>query len=128
MSKTNIFTISIYNLTSDCEFECCESWDTYYAIDDAIDAASRVAKELSNEDDVYDITIFGGEYQNDNGDTFGEPFGIIAISNKDKETTKEARLAYGFVVGEMDGYVTYGEVELNIDSFIKNNFSNNLEF
>lgn len=121
MEKTNIFTISAYNLTNDCEFECQESWETYYSVDDAVESACKLALNLSTEDDVYDITIFGGEYMDEDGNTLGEPFGIIAISNKDKQTTIDARLESGFVIGEVDGYVEDGKVDLSISKFIKNN-------
>lgn len=57
----------------------------------------------------------------EDGNTLGEPFGIIAISNKYKQTTIDARLESGFVIGEVDGYVEDGKVDLSISKFIKNN-------
>ena len=111
------FTISVTNLANEEDYECKESWESYYSIDDAISTAIDLAKSLSDEKDTYMVSVFGGEYQDENGNTFGEPFDLYTFSNKDKETTIKVRLSCGYVKGEVDGYIQNGETEFQDENF-----------
>lgn len=116
--KTMIFTISATNLnTEECDFDFKESYEIYYSIDKAISAAIDVAKRLHNEESVYDVSVFSGEYQDDNGNIFGEPHVIYTISNKPKEITTSVRLGNGYTKGEVDGYISNGEIEFEDKKF-----------
>lgn len=117
--KTMIFTISAANITDEtaCDFDCKESYEIYYSIDKAISAAIDVAKSLSDEEDVYNVSVFSGEYQDDMGNIFGEPYDVYTFSNKNKQTTFKARINAGYVRGVVDGYVTNGEFEFEDKNF-----------
>lgn len=113
-----VYTISVTNIsTEDCDLDCKETYDVYYSVDKAISAAIDVAKKLADDEYVYNISVFGGEYQNESGAIFGEPYDIYTLSNKDKETTISARLNSGYVKGEVDGYVSNGEIEFEDKNF-----------
>lgn len=112
-----IYTISVTNLATEEEYECKESWETYYSIDKAISTAIDLAKELSDDDDTYMVSVFGGEYQDKDGNTYGEPYDLYTFSNKDKEETIKVRLERGYVKGEVDGYIHNGEIEFQDKNF-----------
>ena len=116
--KVLVYTISVTNIsTEDCDFNCRETYDVYYSVDKAISGAIDVAKKLADDEYVYNISVFGGEYQNESGDIFGEPYDMYTLSNKDKETTISTRLLGGYVKGEVDGYVSNGEIEFEDKNF-----------
>ena len=116
--KTMVYTISATNIsTEECDFDCKETYEIYYSVDKAISAAIDVAKELSDNECVYNVSVFGGEYQDDKGNILGEPYDIYTYSNKDKETTISTRLNSGYVKGEVDGYITNGEFEFEDKNF-----------
>ena len=112
--KTMIFTIGVTNITDECacDFDCKETYEIFYTEKEAITAAVNVAKALADDDSVYGVSVFGGEYQDDKGNTLGEPYDIYTISNKDRETTISARLEMGYTKGEVDGYISNGEIEV----------------
>lgn len=116
--KLMVYTISATNISNDeCDIDYKESYDIYYSVDKAISAAIDVAKMLDDEESVYNVSVFGGEYQDENGNILGEPYDIYTYSNKDKETTISARLKSGYVKGEADGYITNGEIEFEDKNF-----------
>lgn len=112
-----IYTISVTNLAIEEEYECKESWETYYSIDKAISTAIGLAKDLSDDDDTYMVSVYGGEYQDKDGNTYGEPYDLYTFSNKDKETTIKVRLECGYVKREVDGYIHNGEIEFQDKNF-----------
>lgn len=115
---TKIFTISATNIsTEECDLDCKETYEIYYSIDKAISVAIDLAKMFSNDESVYNVSVFAGEEQDDNGNIIGEPYSIYTFSNKDKETTISKRLESGYVKGEVDGYVVNGEVEFEDKNF-----------
>jgi hypothetical protein len=57
------------------------------------------------------VSGFGGEYQDEDDNTYGEPFDLYTFSNKDKELTIKTRLCYGYVKGGADGYIQNGKIE-----------------
>lgn len=111
------FTISVTNLANEEDYDCKESYEIYYSIDDAISSAIDLVKSLADEKDTYMVSVFGGEYQYENGNTFGEPFDLYTFSNKDKETTIQIRLSCGYVKGEVDGYIHNGGIEFQDKNF-----------
>ena len=117
--KTMIFTIGVTNITDECacDFDCKETYERYYSEKEAITAAVNVAKILANEESVYNVSVFGGEYQDESGNILGEPYDMYTFSNKDKETTISARLKSGYVKGEVDGYISNGEIEFEDKNF-----------
>ena len=112
--KTMIFTIGVTNITEECacDFDCKETYERYYSEEEAITAAVNVAKALADDESVYNVSIFGGEYQDDKGNTLGEPYDIYTISNKDRKTTTSARLDNGYVKVGVDAYISNGEIEV----------------
>lgn len=115
--KTNIYTISAINLSTEEDIDCKECYIIYYSIDEAISSAIDLAKSLHDEDDVYNISVFCGEKQDDNGNISGEPMETYTISNKPRQITIDARLAVNYVRGDVDGYVTDGEFEFEDKNF-----------
>ena len=117
--KTMIFTIGVTNITDECacDFDCKETYEIFYTEKEAITAAVNIAKTLANEESVYNVSVFGGEYQDESGDILGEPYDIYTYSNKDRETTISARLKSGYVKGEVDGYISNGEIEFEDKKF-----------
>ena len=112
--KTMIFTIGVTNITDECacDFDCKETYEIFYTEEEAITAAVNVAKALADDDSVYGVSVFGGEYQDDNGNILGEPYDIYTISNKDRKTTTSARLDNGYVKAGVDAYISNGEIEV----------------
>lgn len=105
-TKKDIFTIHVFNVTNDegvDEFKY--SSQTYYSEDSAIKAARKCAKEFVGDDDVIQVGVCSGEYEDGNGNVYGEPDEIYTISNKDEKTTKEARKKSGYTRLDVDEYL-----------------------
>jgi hypothetical protein len=103
--KKEVFTISAFDIESDenvSDMRYCGQ--TYYNIDDAIDSATEFAQSLVNYGSVIMITVYAGEYENGNGDVFGEPVDVYTISNSDKRTTAIARKQCGYTSVDVDAY------------------------
>lgn len=109
---TNVYTISVTNLNTEESVERKESWENYYSFDTAVEVAIELAQELADDENIYMVTIFGGEYQDKDGNIFGDMFEMLTFSNKDRETTIDARLKRGYTRAEVDGYVVGEEFEL----------------
>lgn len=107
----DIYTIGVLSLNTEQDYECEECWETYYSVDEAVSTAIDLAKELANEEDTYVVSVFGGEYQDVDGNTFGEPENIYMISSKDKEVTISERLNCGYTNGEVNAYINNGNAE-----------------
>ena len=100
-----VFTISAFDIESEedvSDMQYCSP--TYYSVDDAIDTARMFAKSLASDDRVIMVTVYAGEYENGNGDIFGEPQDIYTISNKDRRTTAIARKRCGYASEKVDEY------------------------
>lgn len=115
--KTNIYTISAINVNNEENVNCKESYTIYYSFEEALSSAISLAKNLHNEEDVYDISLFYGEEQDDDGYISGEPTEIYIISNKPRRETIEARLEADYVCGEVDGYIANGVFEFEDKKF-----------
>ena len=109
---TNVYTISVTNLNTEESVERKESWENYYSFDTAVDTAIEIVQELADDEDIYMVTIFGGEYQDEDGNILGDMFDFLTFSNKDRETTINARLERGYARAEVDGYIVGEEYEL----------------
>ena len=105
VGKKDVFTVSAFDIESEedvSDMKVCGQ--IYYDIDDAIAAATELAQSFVNYGSVVMVTVFAGEYEKDNGDIFGEPEAIYAISNSDKRTTAIARKRCGYVRSDVDAY------------------------
>lgn len=118
MKKFGIYTINAFNLATDESYDCGATCVTYYSVDTAVSKAIDLAKELSEDNDTYMVSVLAGEYEDENGNVFGEPYEIYTFSNKDKETTIKERTASGYVSEEVDGYVSNGEFEFRDKKFV----------
>lgn len=103
--KKDVFTISAFDIESEEDVsDMRHCGQTYYNIDDAIASATEFAQSLVNYGSVIMITVYAGEYENGNGDVFGEPEGVYTISNSDKRTTVIARKQCGYTRLDVDAY------------------------
>jgi len=103
--QQEIFTISALDIENEedvSDMQYCGK--SYYDIDEAIEAATEFAKTLSDYDSVIIVTVYGGEYETQSGDVYGEPFDIYTISNSDQETTEIAREEAGYYRLDVDDY------------------------
>ena len=105
--KKEIFTIDAFAIESEHPIDEIQyQGATYYSVDEAIDAARNLAKELIDYDETVMVTVYGGEYETNNGDVFGEPIDIYSISNKDRRTTAITRRNCGYSSDKVDEYAT----------------------
>lgn len=101
-----IFTIEVYNISSNEEITDNHiSGDIYYSLEDAIEAARKIARKYINADEVIETMVLSGEYEKDNGEIYGEPDVVYVISNSDKRTTMIARKNAGYTSLEVDEYM-----------------------
>lgn len=89
--KKEVFTIDLYNETieegSDGYMDVLGK--TYYDSTEAIDAAYKLIEELEDDPDLYTVSVYGGEYEDDNGNIYGDPVSIFSMSNQhDKEASR----------------------------------------
>lgn len=100
-----IFTLDVFDLTND---EAKDDFQVtsriYYDLDEAILAAQTAAREYSEDDDVIEVDVMRGEYENPNGEIYGEPDVIFTASNKDKRSTAIARGKAGYTSLKVDFY------------------------
>ena len=85
-NKKEVFTYSIHDLSTDGEG--CLNYETqkeYYDLKTAISAAKKELAKYKNVEDEIVVTIFGGEYEDENGNIEGEPRIFQQFSNKDKK-------------------------------------------
>ena len=81
-----VFTYSVHNLSTDGEgWLNSETQKEYYDLKTAISAAKKELAKYKNVEDEVVVTIFGGEYEDENGNIEGEPRIFQQFSNKDKK-------------------------------------------
>ena len=104
---TPIFTLDAYNITGEYGMDDMQYCGGDYTSEEAaIEAARQCARSYANNDgDVVIVTVFAGEYEDENGNIKGEPYDIYTVSNSDKETTMRARKQSGFMKDEVDEYM-----------------------
>lgn len=100
----DVYTIDIFDINNEESIYDMRYAVDYATTDEAINAARQAAKQYSNYDDVINVFVMAGEYKDANGNVFGEPDAIYCISNKDKNTTIEARRKAGYTRAEADEY------------------------
>lgn len=104
-NKREIFTVDAFDIENEidvCDMQYCGQ--IYYNIDEAIKAAKKLAQDLIDYENVAIVTVYGGEYETDNGNIFGDPQDVYSISNSDKETTMFTREQCGYVNPEVNDY------------------------
>ena len=102
--KKDIYTIDVYNLTADEDITPMALLVPYYDLDDAIAKAKLQAELLSDADDVIEVRVLAGEYENEKGEVWGEPEVIFTASNSSKERTAEIRIEMGYCCADVDYY------------------------
>ena len=103
--KKEIFTISAFDIENDVDVSDMQYCGrTYNNIDDAITSATEFAQFLVDYGSVVIVTVYAGEYENENGDIFGEPQDVYSVSNSDNKTTAIARKRSGYVRSDVDAY------------------------
>lgn len=70
---------------------------SYYHEIEAINDAISIADSFKNDDRVIEVTVYAGEWEDFNGNVFGEPFDIYTATNVSKEKSKLAREQNNFV-------------------------------
>ena len=115
--KAMIYTIGATDIMAEESYECAITWAEYGDIDVAISKAIDLARELSTDNEIYNVSVYGGEYKDDNGNVFGEPYDMFTISSKDKDTTIKARTEMNYCKGEVDAYVENGQVTYENEFF-----------
>lgn len=106
---SEIFIVAASSIGGEEEFE----WEdrhtriNYCSAEEAIDAAVEMAKELNIDypEDIVIVTVMAGEYETENGDIFGEPYDIYAVSSRGVFETQLARTKHGYVSAKVDGYI-----------------------
>jgi hypothetical protein len=110
MKKENIFTISAFNIITDEDVTPMRFSKNYYNEGDATDDAIALADELKDDEDVIEIRIYAGEYEDvDTGNIYGEPFDIFTATNANQEKSKSAREDAGYVITTGLDYYADGE-------------------
>ena len=95
--RKEIFTISAMNLTIEEGIDLLPyTGEIYFSEEECVKAARKAAKECVSWVDVIEFSVMAGEYQNESGDVFGDPFVIFTISSSDKWTTKDLREKLGY--------------------------------
>ena len=106
MKKENIFTINAINITTGEDVTPMRLSKNYYNEGDATDDAISLANELKDDEDVIEVTVYAGEYENvDTGNVFGEPFDIFTATNTTREKSAKARKEENYV--KLDGLDYY---------------------
>lgn len=103
--KQEVFTLDAIDITLDegiDDMRFCGQ--VYHSADEAIVAAEECADYYSDDDDVILVSVYGNQFEDGKGNTFGEPVEIYAASNKDKKATMLARKQSGYVNPEVDYY------------------------
>lgn len=110
MKKENIFTISAINIITGEDVTPMRLSKTYYNEGDATDDAIALADELKDDEDVIEVTVYAGEYEDvDTGNVYGEPFDIFTATNTNQEKSKTTREDAGYVKTTGLDYYADGE-------------------
>lgn len=104
--KREVFTISAFDIKNEEDVsDMAICGQTYYSFDDAVEAAKEIANTFIDYPEVILTTVFGGEYEYDNGDIYGDPIDLYCISNSDLLTTSIMRRKCGYVNNQVDEYL-----------------------
>lgn len=103
--KKEVFTINAFDIENEEDVTEMKYSVDYYSEDEAVEAAREMAKDFIDFGSVVMVSVFAGEYEDENGNVFGDPEAIYTISNSDRETTSIARKAAGYVSEYVDEYV-----------------------
>lgn len=104
--KKEIYTIQAWNVRDEYDVTSMSRLADYNSFDEAYAAAVEECSSFVGDEDVIQVTIFGGEYVDDKGNVFGEPFDLYTISNKDKSATAKAREEAGYTALNVDEYMS----------------------
>lgn len=102
--KKNIFTIDVSDIINEEGIMDARTCVDYNSEDEAINVAKEIANDFSSDNNVIEISVFAGEYENENGDVFGEPFDIFTATNVSKEKSVAARKQANYVKETVDYY------------------------
>ena len=98
MNKIDIYTISAQNVITEEDVTPMYLCKNYYSQADAEDDARKLADSLKDDEEVVEVTVYAGEYEDaDTGNIFGENFDIFTATNTDKEKSMAARKEANYV-------------------------------
>jgi hypothetical protein len=123
-NREDVYTIDIFDINNEESVDDMRYAVDYATADEAINAARQAAKQYSNYDDVINVFVMAGEYRDANGNVFGEPDAIYCVSNKDKNTTIEARREAGYTRPEVDEYIGEAHGDALLESAIRKSIAN----
>lgn len=111
MKNKEIFTIQIDNVADEemgdlTPMYLCVS---FYDLDEAINAAIDYLKANKDSEEVLEAVVYAGEYEDENGNVFGEPMDVWIGTNKDAETFREARKEASYLSTTANYYAIYTE-------------------
>lgn len=102
--KKDVFTIDVFNVNFETDITPVCLLIPFYDLDKAINKAKLQAELLSDADDVIEVRVMAGEYENEKGEIWGEPEVVFTASNSTKEQTMNARKEQGYCSLEVDYY------------------------
>lgn len=102
---TDVFNVLAFDIEDEETVSISAQHQDYYTVDEAIEAAIEAAKELSDEEHCIMVEVHAGKYHDEEGNYYGEPDTIYAVSNKDKAITMRARRKAGYASAEVDEYL-----------------------
>lgn len=92
MKRQNIFTISAFNIETGEDVTPMPCLKNYYNEGDATDDAVALANQFKDDEEVIEITVYAGEYEDvDTCNVFDEPFDIFTATNTTKEKSRITR-------------------------------------
>jgi hypothetical protein len=98
-----VFDVRFFNVSQD------EGMDImvpiFYTEDEAMEFAKKELENFKDDEDVIEATLFCGEYEDEQGNVFGDPVDFFTISAKSKEETMAAREKGGYAVKEVNAYL-----------------------
>ena len=108
--RHEIFTLDIFDIENENGIDDMQYARDYESEDEAIQAAREVAQKYADMDTVINVFVMAGEYMDAQGNVLGEPDAIYCVSNKDRETTMQARTNAGYCNPEASEYVGEGQI------------------
>ena len=103
--KRDVYTISAFDIENEIDVSDMQyCGQTYYDLDDAIDAATEYARTLVDYGSVVMVSVYAGEYETASGDIYGEPQDVYTVSNSDRRATAMAREECGYICSDVDAY------------------------
>ena len=101
-AEREVFTINAFDIVDEESYDCSKTIVLYYDLDVAIDAAREVSKDYWDYENPVEVTVFGGEYQDESGDILGGPFDIYTVAAYSKEEFD--RTSVGYASAYLDDY------------------------